>query len=118
MHALRAPLNQLLKKDTKWSWSFECQNAFEEIIKALMSDFSLAYHDPNKEIYIATDASNLGLGVVLLHKDDNGQLKAVAHTSRMLLPTEKFQPNRKRSTKYICSKSFINFYIEEALYCK
>ena len=25
------------------------------------------YYDPNKEIYVASDASNLGLGTVLLH---------------------------------------------------
>ena len=47
---LQAPLNQLLKKNTKWNWFSECQNTFEEIIKALMSDLSLTHYDPNKEI--------------------------------------------------------------------
>ena len=89
MHALRAPLNQLLKKDTKWSWSSECQHAFEEIIKALTSDLSLAHNDLNREIYVATDAYNLVLGAVLLHKEDNGQLKAVAHVLKTLLPVGK-----------------------------
>ena len=27
MHILRAPLNQLLKKDVKWNWSVDCQKA-------------------------------------------------------------------------------------------
>ena len=54
-----------------------------------MSDLSLVHYDPNKEIYTVVDASNLGLGAVLLHKEDNGQLKAIAHASRMLLLAEK-----------------------------
>ena len=77
----------------------ECQNAFKEIIKALTSDLSLAHYDLKQEIYVAADASNLGLGVVLLHKEDNGQLEAEAHASKTSLPREKLLPNRKR-TKY------------------
>ena len=119
MHALWAPLNQLLKKDIKWSWSSECQNAFEEIIRALMSDISLSHYDP-KDIHIATDASNLGLGAILLYKEVNRQPKVVAYASRTLLPAEKnYSQIEKRSTKYnICSKkSFINFYMNEAPSC-
>ena len=42
------------------------------------------HYDPNTKIYFVTDASNLGLGAILLHKENNGQLKVVAHTSRLL----------------------------------
>ena len=31
MHELRAPLNDLLKKDKKWKWTTECKAAFEKI---------------------------------------------------------------------------------------
>ena len=31
MHNLRAPLNEFLKKDKTWSWTPECQVAFEKI---------------------------------------------------------------------------------------
>ena len=33
MHILRAPLNKLLKKDSKWNWSTKYQSAFEEMKK-------------------------------------------------------------------------------------
>ena len=48
----------------------------------------LARYSPNEEIYVASNASNLGLGVVLLHKEKDGQVKAVHHASRILLPEE------------------------------
>ena len=54
-----------------------------------MSDLSFAHYDPNKEIYVATNATNLGSAAVLLHKKDKGQLKAVVHASRTLLSAEK-----------------------------
>ena len=41
MHNSRAPLNELLKKDKTWSWTLECQVAFEKIKKTLTSDLSL-----------------------------------------------------------------------------
>ena len=46
------------------------------------------HYDLNKEIYVASDASNLGLGAVLLHKEKDGQLKAIHHVSRTFLPAE------------------------------
>ena len=37
MHGLRASLNKQLKKDAKWVWTIECQEAFEKI-KRLVFD--------------------------------------------------------------------------------
>ena len=61
-----------------------------------MSDLSLADYDPYKEIFVETDASNLRLGAVLLHKEYNGLLKVVAHASRTLLPVEKITAKKKK----------------------
>ena len=48
MHALRDPLNQFCKKDTKWNWFSKCRNAFEKFIKALPIDFFfLMRYNPN-----------------------------------------------------------------------
>ena len=98
MHSLRAPFNKLLEKDVKWNWLFDCQKAFDNLKTALTSDLTKAFlegvdltltlFDPNKEIYVTSDASNLGLEVVLLNKIKDGQLKAVYHASRTLLQAE------------------------------
>lgn len=44
---LSKPLSQLLKKDTKFNWTLECQENFEKLIKILTSDLLLQY--PNFE---------------------------------------------------------------------
>ena len=38
------------------------------------------HYNPNKNIYVASDASNLGLGAVLLHKEKDGLLNDVSRT--------------------------------------
>lgn len=43
------------------------------------------HYDPNKEIYVASDASNLGLGAIILQKEKNGQLKAIDQVLMTLL---------------------------------
>ena len=90
MHDLRAPLNELLKKDKKkWRWTPECQTAFDQIKKALTSDLFLTHYDPKLEIIVASDASSYGVGACILHKMPDGTKKPIAHASRTLLPTEK-----------------------------
>ena len=89
LHDLRAPLNELLKKDKKWRWTPECQTAFGEIKKALTSDLFLTHYDPKLEITVASDASSYGVGACILHKMPNGTKKPIVHASRTLLSAEK-----------------------------
>ena len=89
MHDLRAPLNYLLKKGVKWEWTNDCQRAFEKIKSVLSSDLALTHFDPQKEIIVASDASDYGIGAVLLHKFKDGSTKPVVHASRTLLPAER-----------------------------
>ena len=73
----------------------------------------LMHYNPNKEIYVANDASNLDLGAVLLHKEKDGQLKALYHVSRTLLLAEinYSQTEKERFSlkfhKYIHRREFI-----------
>ena len=54
---LACPLNHLLKNDTKWEWSSECDKAFLEIKRQLVSAPILAYPDTNKEFILTTDTT-------------------------------------------------------------
>ena len=87
MHIIRTPLNHLLKKDVKWNWTDECEKAFEKLKSALTSNLALTHYNPNKQIYVTSDASNFGLGAVILHKEES-KLKPIQHVSRTLLPAE------------------------------
>ena len=89
LHDLRAPLNKLLKKDKKWRWTPECQTAFDQIKKALLSDLFLTHYDQKLDIIVTSDASSYGVGACILHKMPDGTKKPIAHASRTLLPAEK-----------------------------
>ncbi|XP_039453069.1 uncharacterized protein K02A2.6-like [Culex pipiens pallens] len=88
MKQLRAPLDNLLKKDAPWRWSAECQKSFEQFKAILLSDLLLTHYDPSKEIVVAADASKYGLGAVIMHRFPSGEVKAIAHASRSLTPAE------------------------------
>ena len=49
-----------------------------------MSAPVLAYPDPNREYLLETDASRLGLGAMLSHKQSDGKYHPVAFGSRAL----------------------------------
>ncbi|CAH8474605.1 unnamed protein product [Schistosoma rodhaini] len=43
LHEMRTPLNHLLKKNTEWKWTKQCQTAFEEL-KARLGYYFLLTH--------------------------------------------------------------------------
>ena len=89
LNNIRAPLNEVLKKDKKWRWTPECLTAFDQIKKALTSVLFLTHYDPKLEIIVASDANSYGVGACILHKLPDGTKKPIAHSSRTILPAEK-----------------------------
>ena len=60
------------------------RDAFHNLKKAVMSTPVLAYPDPNKEYLLETDASMLGLMIVLSQKQAYGRYHPVPFSSRAL----------------------------------
>ena len=89
MHRLRGPLNDLLTKDRLWTWSHQCQAAFDGIKSVLCSDLLLTHFNPELEIVVASDASDYGIGAVISHIFPDKSEKAIAHAARSLTPAER-----------------------------
>ena len=86
---IASPLHQLTRKDTQWSWSNECEIAFQQLKDILTTSPVLAYPNYDREYVLETDASVQGLGAVLSQEQADGKLHPVAYASRALNPSEK-----------------------------
>ena len=83
------PLHKLLRKNTRFKWSEECDRSFEQTKEHLCSSPVLAIYDQDKEVFIFTDASDYGTGAVLKQPDESGVLHPVAYFSKRLSPNQK-----------------------------
>ena len=81
------PLNQLVRKDTKWVWRKSYDKAFQEAKKLVSTAPVLAHYDADKPVKLYCDASPWGVGACLMHIVD-GQEKTVAYVSRTLTLAE------------------------------
>ena len=120
MPNLRAPLNELLKKDKDWEWTPECQEAFVQIKEVLTLDLFLTHFNPDLYIIVASDVSSYSIGAYILHKMPNGSHKPVAHASRTLLPAEKnYSQIEKESLGIIFGlRSFTGTFIVDSSHCR
>ena len=66
------PLTVLLKKGKKFHWSLECRSAFEKIRLILIFGPVLKAPDFQKQFKLFVDASDVGIGAVLLQEDPSG----------------------------------------------
>ena len=87
--AIAAPLYQLTRKETKFSWGKQEKEAFRRIQDNISSEKTMAFFDPSKPIILRTEASfNEGLSAALLQKTDSG-IQPVHFISRTMTETEK-----------------------------
>ena len=86
---LSEPLCQLLRKDSIWVWEEPQQRALQQIKDTLVSPEILAHYDPKRPTIISADASNTGIGAVLLQIQDDGKHRPICYASRSLSDTEK-----------------------------
>ena len=86
---MTAPLRSLLGKNSSWLWGEPQEAAFNQIKQLLTSTEILAHYDPAKDTIIAVDASNDGIGAVLLQKQGDGSRRPVCFISRSLSDAEK-----------------------------
>jgi hypothetical protein len=82
------PLFQLLKQDTPWEWSKQCDEVFCKVKEVISSKQVLVHYDPQKELILSVDASPYGVGAVLSHRMGNGQELPIEYASRTLSPAE------------------------------
>ena len=83
------PLDQLLQKDAKWTWTPDCVQSFTAAKQALNSSKVLAHYDPSLPITMAGDASAYGFGSVISHILPDGCERPIAFASRTFSSSEK-----------------------------
>ena len=110
---MATPLTELTKKrqPVKVKWTTECQGAFEAL-KAKISDAPiLKSPDFDKPFILQTDASELGLGAVLLQKGEDGNLNPISYFSRKLLERERHYAVPEKETSIIWSLNLLRPYL-------
>ena len=69
LSGLLEPLRQLTRKNNTWTWEEEHEEAVRKVKSALVSPPVLKYFDRKMQIIVQTDASEYGLGAVIMQED-------------------------------------------------
>ena len=85
-----------MKKDTHFEWIVSQQSAFDILKRKLTEEPILAHPNFNKMFKLYTDASDVGLGAVLMQEDDQGKDRVICYEAKTLLPAEKNYPTTKK----------------------
>lgn len=108
-----APLTEMLKKSkTKFIWSDDSQSAFEKVKCILTSSPILANPDYARPFIIQTDASNYGVGAVLLQGEGDDE-RVISFMSKKLSPAEqKYQTTERECLAVLMAIDKFRPYIE------
>ena len=60
-------LNELLG-NKPWEWTESCEKSFKQLKKIVTTDTVLAYYNPQLKLELAVDASQYGVGAVILQR--------------------------------------------------
>ena len=81
------PLHHLLKRDSKWEWTEQCEQAFQEAKRLITFKQLLTHYNPALPVKLAYDALHRGIGAVLSHNMPDGSERPVAFASCSLTDT-------------------------------
>lgn len=81
-----APLRQLTEKRIEWEWNHEHEKSWNDLKKLLTEEPILKFYDPARPIKVSSDASQSGLGAVLLQRYEDWQ--PIAYASRSMTDAE------------------------------
>lgn len=85
---LSSPLTDLTKRNARFRWTKEAQDAFDILKKRLSQSPILIHPDYEKEFVLSADASDYALGGMLGQADENGIIRPIAYFSKKLNPTQ------------------------------
>ena len=83
------PLNALLKKDCRWEWGLEQEEAFLALKEQLCSEAVLRLPDPYSPFILTTDWSQRGMGAILSQVNREGEEHPICYASRSCNPAER-----------------------------
>ena len=79
---LRQPLQGLLKSHSEFVWTQVHDEAFENLKQAICKDITLQFFDSDLPLYIEADASQKGIGVIMLQPDKTVKTPATRDTQQ------------------------------------
>ncbi|MCG7874760.1 MAG: ribonuclease H family protein, partial [Candidatus Thiodiazotropha endolucinida] len=82
------PLHKLTQKGVRFTWTSECQNAFQSLKTKLVNAPVLAHPDFSQSFILDVDACDQSIGAVISQKI-NGEEHAVGFASRTLTKSER-----------------------------
>jgi hypothetical protein len=105
------PLHKLTEKEKIFSWSVDCQNAFERLKHCLTTAPVLAHPDFTKPFILDADASGTAIGAVL-SQVQNDREKVIAFPSRSLTKAErKYCVTRKELLAVVHFTKYFKHYL-------
>ena len=117
LSTIEKPLNDLLKKEAKWQWTDQCEQAIVILQGKLASADVLVHYDPKRPLRLARDASAYGLGAMLSHVMPDGGERPIAYASKTLSEREVKYAQVEKGTyalkfgmskfhQYLCGRKF------------
>ena len=86
---IAAPIRQLLRKNTAWTWETPQEAAFNKLKAAITARMELTPFNPELPTHLVTDASRLhGLGYALMQPIKDGPPNLICCGSKSLNPAE------------------------------
>uniref|UniRef100_H3ACW4 Gypsy retrotransposon integrase-like protein 1 n=1 Tax=Latimeria chalumnae TaxID=7897 RepID=H3ACW4_LATCH len=107
------PLIALTRRDAPFVWDEHCSTAFQQLKESLTSTPVLTLPDFRKPFTVHTNASDTGLGAVLMQQEAKGHETVIAYASQILHPTERsYSTTEKECLAVIWAIEHFRPYIE------